>query len=326
MQRKGPVGRVVPGLAPCLDSNLARHQRGHGDPTHRHRHGTWWRASTTPEGPALTEFTARGEDVDVRAWGPGAGWALASAPRLLGSDDRLDVIAEDHPLRTHPVVGPLARAHLQPIGRSELVAESLAPTVIEQKVTGAEAFAALRTLIRQYGTAVTWVDQGHPAAGMVCPPSAEQWVAIPSWAFVLAGVDPRRARTLVAALARVPALQRILDRQGYDDAVAAGEALAVALQSLPGIGPWTAARVRQAAVGDPDAWSVDDYHVPGAISHALTGTRSSLEPGDSRHATVLLVPFRGHRYRVELLLARAPRAERRGPRRSLPTHLPTRSW
>lgn len=91
-----------------------------------------------------------------------------------------------------------------------------------------------------------------------------------------------------------------------------------ALRSLPGIGPWTAARVRQQALGDPDAWSIGDYHVPRAISFALCG-----EELDDDGCAELLEPFAGHRYRVELLLAQAgDRRERRGPRRSLPAHLP----
>lgn len=311
---------VVPGLASALDDNLARHRRGGGDPSHRHLHGTWWRATTTPEGAALVRFTPSGADVEVQAWGEGADWALGQAPVLLGARDEPSAIPPDHPLRTHPVVGPLVRRHLRPLGASHLVAEALAPTILEQKVTGAEAFGAIRTLVRHHGTPAPGpaATLGHPASGMVCPPTAEQWAAIPSWAYLQAGVEPRRAQNLVRVLGRAGSLQRLLDKQSDEPAATAGIALDRALQSLPGIGPWTSAKIRQAAVGDPDAWSVDDYHVPGWISWALTGVK-----GDSAAAEAAMTPFVGHRYRAELVLGHAGvRPERRGPRRSLPTHLP----
>lgn len=323
MVMAGETTRVVRGLASSLDDNLGRHRRGGGDPSHRHLHGTWWRATTTPEGSALVRFTPRADDVEVTAWGEGAEWALQQSPRLLGAHDLVDDIPRDHPLHTHPVAAPLARARLRPIGASGLVAEALAPTILEQKVTGAEAFSAIRTLVRRYGTPAPGpaATPGHPASGMVCPPTAQQWVAIPSWAYLQAGVEPRRAQVVVRVLGRGASLQRLLDSTPDEPAASAGARLGAALQSLPGIGPWTSSRVRQAVVGDPDAWSVDDYHVPGFIVHALTGER--VGPGDSSAAERLLEPFVGHRYRVEQLLARGvERRERRGPRRSLPTHLP----
>ena len=44
---------------------------------------------------------------------------------------------------------------------------------------------------------------------------------------------------------------------------------------------------------------------------------------DDDAATEVLEPYRGHRFRVQLLLGLgAARPQRRGPRRSLPTHTP----
>ncbi|MGJ6980595.1 DNA-3-methyladenine glycosylase family protein [Aestuariimicrobium soli] len=323
MSSAAPQRRLVVGLAVGLDDNLSRHQRG-ADLTHRQRRGSWWRATTTPEGPALVQVKAAGGDVEVIAWGEGAAWALDQAPRLLGDHDDLARIPVDHPLRIHPLVGPLARRHLRPIGASHLVAEALAPTILEQKVTGAEAFSAIRTLVRRYGTPApgpaSGTDATHPAAGMFCPPTAVQWATIPSWAYLQAGVEPRRGQVVVRTLGRAASLQRLLDRTLSSGTAAAAEALGAALRSLPGIGPWTTARVLQAVVGDPDAWSIDDYHVPGWISWNLTGVK-----GDSAAAAAALEPFAGDRYRVELLLGHGGRRpERHGPRRSLPTHLPQR--
>ena len=82
------------------------------------------------------------------------------------------------------------------------------------------------------------------------------------------------------------------------------------LRSLPGIGPWTSAEVRQRACGDADAVSVGDYNLPAAVGWALAG-----RVVDDASMLELLAPYAGHRYRatrlVELSGAAPPR---RGPR------------
>lgn len=292
-----------------MDLCLGRLRRGTGDPTTRLVDGRWWRASNTPEGAVLGLFERVGADVRVRCWGPGSGWALVQSPRLLGMDDHPEDFCPDHPwlaevARRHP--------HLR-IGATDLACESLLPTVVEQRVTGAEAFRAIRLLTRRFGTSVASLAAdlarpGHPAAGMVFPLTAAQWVAIPSWEFLKAGVEQTRSRTVVAAAQRGASIERALARPGFG----------AALGSLPGIGPWTTARTLQHAAGDPDAWSTGDYHVPGAITLALCGEKLG-----QVEAEEVLAPFAGHRHRVELLvMVGAGMPERHGPRRSLPTHLP----
>lgn len=290
---------MVPGLARGLTGSLGLLRRGAGDPTMRHEGGDWWRVSRTPDGPATTRFTAEDADVRVAAWGPGAGWAVAAAPRLLGVHDDPGGFRPDHPMlrrlvHDHP--------HLR-VGATGVLLESLAPTIIEQRVTGAEAYRAIHRLSRRFG---------DPAPGPLelrVPLSAEQWIAIPSWEYLKAGVDPGRARAVVLAATRVGALERALARPDADpDRI---------LRSLPGIGPWTAAKVRQQVFGDPDAWSTGDYHVPGLIGTVLVGHAVANDEAER-----LLEPYRGHRYRVELLAWALGRPERRGPRRPLPTHLP----
>ena len=68
------------------------------------------------------------------------------------------------------------------------------------------------------------------------------------------------------------------------------------------------------ALGDADAVSVGDYHLPSLVSWALAGERR----GTDERMLELLAPFAGHRGRVIRLLAGAgssrPDALRMAPR------------
>lgn len=65
-----PAQRTVVGAAGRLDMALGRLAKGPADPTHR-RVGAqhWWRATRTPDGPALLELFDYHADVVTRAWG-----------------------------------------------------------------------------------------------------------------------------------------------------------------------------------------------------------------------------------------------------------------
>ena len=90
------------------------------------------------------------------------------------------------------------------------------------------------------------------------------------------------------------------------------EALRPAL-AVPGIGPWTAAEVAVRALGDDDAVSVGDFHIPNLVAWALAG-----EPrADDTRMLELLEPYRGRRALVvRLLELGGSMAPRRGPRLS----------
>ncbi|WP_392507617.1 DNA-3-methyladenine glycosylase family protein [Naumannella halotolerans] len=300
--------RRLPPVA--LDQPIGRLRRGAADPTHRRTAAGWWRATRTPQGPVLLRLVGEGTHTLVEAWGAGAEWAVETAEELLGlHDDRSGF----RPGRG--IVGELHRRHPQlRIGRTNAVTEALIPSIIEQKVTGKEAFGAWARLIRRYGEPAPgpagWA--GSPASGMRLQPSPEQWTQIPSWEWRRSMVEDKRSAAVVRVARRAAALERTLDAADPD----------TALRSLPGVGAWTSAEVRAVAHGDPDAWSVGDYHVPREIVHALTGQVCPREAADAR-ATELLQPWLGHRLRVQLLvMASGLRPERHGPRRSLPTHLP----
>ena len=123
-------------------------------------------------------------------------------------------------------------------------------------------------------------------------------------------VDAARSRVIVRAAVRHEALQRTLDMSS----AAADEAL----RSLPGVGVWTSAEVRQRAHGHYDAVSFGDYHVATQVGLALVG-----RPVDDDEMAVLLEQYRPHRYRIQRLVELSGvRADRRGPRMQPRRHLP----
>ncbi|MBO0776584.1 MAG: DNA-3-methyladenine glycosylase 2 family protein [Actinobacteria bacterium] len=273
---------------------LAVHRRGAGDPAFRiDAAGAVWRTSLTPDGPG-TLRVADGGPLTAHAWGPGAAWLLAALPAMLGAGDDPAGFQPAHPMlremwRRYPGLR---------IGATGQVLEALVPAVLEQKVVAAEAWRAWRRLLQKYGTAAP----GPAPPGMRVFPPAAVWARIPSWDWHWAGAEAVRARTVIGA-ARVAG--RLEEITGMTPAAADRR-----LQSLPGIGPWTSAEIRQRACGDADAVSVGDYHLPGAVGWALARRKV-----DDAGMLRLLAPYAGHRYRatrlVELSGVHPPR---RGPR------------
>ncbi|HEY5822453.1 MAG TPA: DNA-3-methyladenine glycosylase 2 family protein [Propionibacteriaceae bacterium] len=285
-------------------------RRGAGDPTHRRLGDLHLRATRTPAGPALLKVAVAGSVISARAWGEGAEWVLDQLPRLAGEADQVEGFVP------RPEHAALVDAHRRyghyRIGRSDAVFEALAPACIEQVVTGKEAFRAWRLLVREFSEPAPGPtsDPDSAAYGMYLPPTPQAWVRVPSWRFLAAGVEQRRSRTLVRTAERAAALERTLD--------ASSEAADRALRSFPGVGRWTSAEVRQRAHGDADAWSIGDFHVAKDITYTLTG-----EVLDDDACTEILEPYRGHRFRVQSLLAMiGGRRPRRAPRMTLPTHTP----
>ena len=273
-------------------ATLSAHRRGRYDPAHRvSADGAVWRASHTPDGPGTLRIVVRADlgRVEAAAWGPGADWLLEGLPELLGAADDPEGLRPVHPA----VAACLARGRGVRIGRTRRVFEALVPAVLEQKVVCVEAWRAWGRLLRRFG---------EPAPGapqMRVPPPPAVWAGIPSWEWHRAGAEAVRARTVVNAARLAARLERDPSER--------------ALRSLPGVGAWTAAEIRQRAVGDPDAVSVGDCNLPRLVGWALAG-REVDDAGMLR----LLEPYAGHRYRVTRLLElSAGRPPRRGPRRSV---------
>jgi 3-methyladenine DNA glycosylase/8-oxoguanine DNA glycosylase len=289
-----PIETVVhPRLPVDLRLTLGPLRRGRGDPTTLiDRSGGWWRATRTPQGPATARYRAEGATVRVAAWGPGAEWCLDAAPELLGARDTLDGF--------HPT-GLIGELHRRlpglRISRSQAVFEALLPSILEQKVTGLEARNAFRAIVRAWG---------EPAPGpldLLLQPAPAALTVTPYWEFHPLGVERKRTTAILMAASRARRVEETL-------AMPAAEAHR-RLQALPGVGPWTSAEVAIVALGDTDAVSVGDFHLPHLVSYALAG-----EPrGTDERMLELLAPWPGHRGRVVRLLVQSGMyPPRRGPR------------
>ncbi len=286
-----------------VKSVLGVHRRGHGDPAfYIDQAGAIWRACQTPAGAgtlrvAWASDQQLGTVADAAAWGPGADWLLDAVPAMLGAADNPEEFVTEHPV----LRAVIRRRSGHRIGRSGLVLESLVPAVLEQKVVGMEATRAWRTLLRRFGEPAP----GPVPAAMRVPLTPLGWVSVPSWEWHKAGVEAVRARTIAAAARVAPRLEEILGLSS-DEADRR-------LRSLPGIGVWTSAEIRQRACGDPDAVSVGDYHLPKFVGAALAG-----EPTDDAGMLALLAPYAGHRHRAATLAVLSGAGpQRHGPRNSV---------
>ena len=292
---------------------LSTHRRGPRDPTFRRTpDGATWRGIRSPDGPATLRLLPAPEEGTItgEAWGSGAAWVLDRMPRMLGADDDPSGFVPLH----QPIVEIWRRHGHWRLGATDLVMEALVPAIIEQKVTGQEAFAAFRALVHRFGERAPGPpSEPDPDVRLWVQPSVTDLRAIPSWEWLRLPVDGARSRPIQHA-ARVASS---LERAGREPP----EEFDRRVRTLPGIGMWTSAETRSRALGDADAVSFGDYHVAANVGYVLTG-----EPVDDDGLAVLLEPYAGHRHRVQRLVELAGLGRpRRGPRMSPRTHLPGRA-
>lgn len=282
-----------------LRATVAALRIGRGDPTMRLAGDELARATWTVAGPATLHLRldASAGDVHATAAGPGAEVALEQAPALVGADDD----RSDFDPECHEVVVRLDRRRpgLR-IGRTGRVADVLLPTVLAQKVTGGEAVRAFQFL-------AVVADRAAPALpeapDLLLPPASEWLAHTPTWQYTAAGVDRKRAVTIIESHRRIDRLEEALAMDAAD--------ARTRLTAIRGIGPWTAAIVERLAGGDPDAVEVGDFHLPNTVAWTL-----AREPrADDDRMLELLEPFTGHRGRVARLCELEGQfAPRRGPR------------
>jgi 3-methyladenine DNA glycosylase/8-oxoguanine DNA glycosylase len=266
--------------------------RGRWDPTVAFDVDGFWRATRTPSGPATINLRANGARVTARAWGPGAADVLSRTADLVG--------ARDEPGAFEPKHGVLRdmsrRLRGYRLCRTGAVIEALVPSIIEQKVTGPEAFRSYGALMRKYG---------EPAPGpleLLIPPQPKLLAELPYWAYHPLGIERRRADTVKRACARAARMEE-----------AASMPIADAykrLRAIQGVGIWTAAEVAGVALGDPDAVSVGDYHLKNQVAWVLAGEPRATD----ERMLELLEPYRGQRTRAIRLIEACPGPLRFGPR------------
>ena len=238
------------------------------------------RASRTPDGPVTVRLAPVAGGIEVEAWGPGSGWLLERASEWCG------VLDDDSGFA--PPGGPIRELHRRFAGmripRTGLVTERLIPVILEQKVTRAEARRAYQRL-------VTGLAEPAPGPlGLTLPPDPARIAELPYFTFHPFGIERRRAELLREVGRRAAWIDAVADLP-FDEATAR-------LELVRGVGPWSVAEVARTALGDADAVSVGDYHVPNLVAWTLAG-----EPrGTDERMLELLEPFRPHRGRVQRLL------------------------
>jgi 3-methyladenine DNA glycosylase/8-oxoguanine DNA glycosylase len=273
--------RFVPTARPVdLGLTLRPLVRGAGDPTMRIVGAEVWRASRTPAGPVTVRFAQTGGGIDVETWGPGSDWLLERAAGWCGALDDDSSFAP-----SKGIVRDLwRRLPGLRIPRTGLVTERLIPVVLEQKVTGLQARRAYRRL------ADALAEPAPGPASLTLPPDPARVAALPYYAFHPFGVERRRAEVLRNVCARAAWLDAAIDLPLAE----AEERIGM----LRGLGPWSVAEVARTALGDADAVSVGDFHVPSIVAWGLAG-----EPrGTDDRMLELLEPYRPHRGRVQLLI------------------------
>ncbi len=272
-------------------------RRGTGDPTTRIDGAVAWRTARTADGPVTIRLEQVAPDsIEAEAWGAGAEAGLAAAPGLAGAlDDGAGVDPTPHP----PVVEIARRTRVR-LTRTPDVLPVLLAAICEQQVTGVEARRAWRGLVRATSEPAPSSPDGPP---LLLPPEAGRVATLSSSTVHRIGMHQRRSGVLREVASRPRAVERLATLPPAE--------ARTWLQLFPGIGPWTAAEVARLALGDPDAVSVGDYHLPNLVAWALAG-----EPrGTDERMLELLEPFRGHRGRVQRLLESGPvHAPRYGPR------------
>jgi len=274
----------------------------------RARQGVARRAEPASVGPLVLEARSGAGEVVCEVWGPPrtpadeAARALDAAVAWAGLRDdpgALREVAAGHPV----VAGLLRRLGEVRLSRIPRVGEALGRSVLSQLVQGGEAQHSILGVAACAGTEApgrlwTW-------------PSADQLGAVPAWTLRRCGVSLRGAKSLHAGA--------LADRR-LTEAVADFAMLDRRLRALPGVGAWTSAETRL-ALGDPDAVSVGDYHLPTVVGSVLTQRPTARAEGvfDDAAMVALLAPFAGQRGRVirlcELAAGRlVPDVPRRGPR------------
>lgn len=240
---------------------------GRLDPTCRRQDNIFVRAFWTPEGPCTLALRQEGEQIQTETVGEGAAWCQAWLPRMF--EFRPQELPGDC---AHRGLVQMSRESAgMRVGAVPWIFELTINHVFQQRVTFQGASRSYRELTEQYG------ERAPGPLSLRMPLSPRQWLAVGLSRIQAAGLDEKRASTLL----RVAEL-----------GLGATEE---ALSKLRGIGPWTLANVQGFGFGDPDAVPVGDVHIPRLVCKAL---RDDGSRWCDERMVELLEPYRGLRFRV----------------------------
>jgi 3-methyladenine DNA glycosylase/8-oxoguanine DNA glycosylase len=174
-----------------------------------------------------------------------------------------------------PIIGALPRA-----------AESFGRAVLGQLVQGVEANRSCAQMVAMIGTSTP--------QGVWAYPTRQALGETPAHQLRRCGIPLRSAGALHRFAVDEATVQQLVDARDWAGADAR-------LRRMPGVGVWTSAETRL-YVGDADAISYGDYHLPHVVGWAI-GDRTETDEAMAE----LLAPFAPHRGRVIKLLESAAR-------------------
>ncbi len=249
------AARTVPALESVANGQYRRSVRVNGEPvTLELTEGTATRDdATAPARVLITRGTPRMTPTGLRA----------VVTRLLDLDAELD--AFHRVAKRDPILRDIVKRRAS-IRLPQLLDpfEGLMRAILGQQVSVAGASTITDRLVRLAGTA--GADRGallaFPTPAAVADIGAERLRTI--------GLTRVKAATIAGVARRIA--DGALDLEALR-AMPADEAQA-ALESLPGIGPWTASYVRMRALGDRDAFPAADLGVIKALAAAGVDRRS----------------------------------------------------
>ena len=261
-----------------LERSMKLQHLGHFDPTGRASPGRMEKWFSTENGVAKISLAASNGVVSIEGSGAGGRELVDAWASHFPPDDGHEGFAPGDAL--------LARLHRASPGlrllRVPWLFDVSCGAILQQRVTFADAAHGWRKIVGSIG-----VESEH---GSAFPP-AKILAKTPSWKLESLGIDPKRARTLIA-LAHEEVFRPFLHGQ------TSRADLRARLGSIRGIGPWTTETILGFGAGDPDAVPTGDLHLPHLVTWAL-----AREPrGSDARMLELLEPHRGHRFRVARLL------------------------
>ncbi|MDJ0976663.1 MAG: hypothetical protein QNJ98_19560 [Planctomycetota bacterium] len=265
------------------DLDLARtftlQRLGRYDPTATAGPGHFAKTFRTPAGEvAHTTLSHRDGELRIEASGPGAEAVLRFWRERFPIDDDYDAFKPEAPrMRRLSHRFPGLR-----FLRVPWLFDVAVSVVLQQRVRYVDAVRAWAQIAKRLGERTT--------DGFVLP-SAKTLARTPTYEFQSMGIDPKRARALVA-LAREETFKPFLvPETSFED-------LRRRLMAIRGIGPWTTEMILGFGAGDPDAVPTKDLHLPRTVVRAF----GKSGPLTDEHMLELLEPYRGHRFRVIRLL------------------------